>query len=262
MDDVQLSEPRRPLGDRSCDRAERPTGLLDDFTGVVDDSPAPFGMNGSRKRHDLHELPPRNLSRVQLTSNAARASAYQRLPREPPCPPPYPPRPSPRRSPPEPEGLATSTLIWRPSSSVPFRRRTASLASSEVVISTNPKPRDRPESRSVTTLAESTPPTAANASRRRSLDVENESPPTKSLTATTHSLLSLPFSARPEPGRGSRRGLRLRRVRGEPTVRQAHLVYTSQAPPAKGISGPRLHGVTRCRQCDFRRDPPASRSLR
>ena len=57
----------------------------------------------------------------------------------------------------------------------------------EVVISTNPKPRDRPESRSVTTLAESTPPTAANASRRRSLDVENESPPTKSLTATAHS---------------------------------------------------------------------------
>ena len=75
-------------------------------------------------------------------------------------------------------------------------------------------------------------------------------------------LLRLPFSARPEPGRGSRRGLRLRKVRGEPTVRQAHLVYTSQAPPAKGISGPRLHGVTRCGQCGFRSDPPGSGSLR
>src|SRR5207245_5881189 len=112
-----------------------------------------------------HGLPPRNTSRIQMTSNTARASAYQRLPREPPCPPPYPPRPSPRRSPPEPEGFATSTLISRPSSSVPFSRRTASLASSEAVISSNPKPRDRPESRSVTTLAESTPPPAPTPSQ-------------------------------------------------------------------------------------------------
>ena len=36
---------------------------------------------------------------------------------------------------------------------MPFRRLTASLASSDVAISTKPKPRDRPVSRSVTTLA-------------------------------------------------------------------------------------------------------------
>jgi hypothetical protein len=49
-------------------------------------------------------------------------------------------------------------------------------------ISTNPKPRDRPVSRSVITAAESTPPYRANASRRRSVEVENESPPTNNLT--------------------------------------------------------------------------------
>src|SRR2546430_4304653 len=56
-------------------------------------------------------------------------------------------------------------------------------ASSGVAISTNPKPRDRPVSRSVTTLADSTVPAAAKASRRPSLEVENERPPMKSLTA-------------------------------------------------------------------------------
>src|SRR2546428_691020 len=59
----------------------------------------------------------------------------------------------------------------------------ACSASSGVAISTNPKPRDRPVSRSVTTLADSTAPAAEKASRRRSVEVENERPPTKSLTA-------------------------------------------------------------------------------
>ena len=51
----------------------------------------------------------------------------------------------------------------------------AFLASSLVAISTNPKPRDRPVSRSMTTAADSTAPAWANVSRRRSVDVENES---------------------------------------------------------------------------------------
>src|SRR6266478_2758133 len=66
----------------------------------------------------------------------------------------------------------------------------ACSASSGVAISTNPKPRDRPVSRSVTTLADSTLPTAAKASRRRSLDVEKDKPPTKSFTAMEGLLLT------------------------------------------------------------------------
>src|SRR5574341_144752 len=66
----------------------------------------------------------------------------------------------------------------------------ACSASSGVAISTNPKPRDRPVSRSVTTLADSTLPTAAKASRRRSLEVEKDRPPTKSFTAMEGLLLT------------------------------------------------------------------------
>src|SRR5215470_679319 len=124
---------------------------------------------------------------------------YQRPPRAPPRPapppppkPPRPPPPPPRRSPPPPEpgAFAFSTWIVRPSRFVPLRRQMACSASSGVAISTNPKPRERPVSRSVTTLADSTPPTAANASRKRSLDVENDRPPTKSLTAMEGLLLT------------------------------------------------------------------------
>src|SRR5437773_1481022 len=66
----------------------------------------------------------------------------------------------------------------------------ACSASSGVAISTNPKPRERPVSRSVTTLADSTLPAAAKASRRRSLEVEKDKPPTKSLTAMEGLLLT------------------------------------------------------------------------
>src|SRR5262245_2266038 len=66
----------------------------------------------------------------------------------------------------------------------------ACSASSGVAISTNPKPRDRPVSRVVTKLADSTLPTDAKASRRRSLEVEKERPPTKSLTAMEGLLLT------------------------------------------------------------------------
>src|SRR4029078_12521320 len=77
-----------------------------------------------------------------------------------------------------------------PSTDVPLRRLMACSASSGVAISTNPKPRERPVSRSVTTLADSTLPTAAKASRRRSLEVEKDKPPTKSLTAMEGLLLT------------------------------------------------------------------------
>src|SRR5213593_743106 len=123
---------------------------------------------------------------------------YQRPlpPRDPPRPPPPPPKPPrpppPRRSPPPPApgAFAFSTWIVRPSRFVPLRRLMACSASSGVAISTNPKPRERPVSRSVTTLADSTLPTAAKASRRRSLEVEKDKPPTKSLTAMEGLLLT------------------------------------------------------------------------
>jgi hypothetical protein len=58
----------------------------------------------------------------------------------------------------------------------------ARSASSSVDISTNPKPRERPVSRSVITRAELTIPKRANASRRLSFEVVNESPPTNNFT--------------------------------------------------------------------------------
>src|SRR5262249_47208561 len=86
--------------------------------------------------------------------------------------------------------FAFSTWIVRPSRFVPLRRLMACSASSGVAISTNPKPRDRPVSRSVPTLADSTLPTAAKASRRRSLAVGKERPATKSVTAMEGLLLT------------------------------------------------------------------------
>src|SRR5712664_1388108 len=52
-------------------------------------------------------------------------------------------------------------------------------------ISTKPKPRERPVSRSVITAADITSPKRANAPRRPSLEVENERPPTNSFTDMT-----------------------------------------------------------------------------
>src|SRR5919206_1746543 len=83
----------------------------------------------------------------------------------------------------------------RPSTDVPLSLLIACSASSGVAISTKPKPRERPVSRSVTTAADSTVPVAAKTSRRRSLEVEKDSPPTKSLTAMGRA----PLVGNPEP---------------------------------------------------------------
>src|SRR5256712_6766768 len=95
----------------------------------------------------------------------------------------------------------------RPSRLVPLRRLMACSASSGVAISTKPKPRDRPVSRSVTTRADSTLPWAAKTSRRRSLDVENERPPTKSFTAISHTSVFRVFVTSPSAEEAWRRGL-------------------------------------------------------
>src|SRR5215470_14071453 len=59
VDDVHLLEPLRPLGDRSGDGRKTLLRLLDDLTGVVDDSPAPVGLSWCRERQDLHARLPR-----------------------------------------------------------------------------------------------------------------------------------------------------------------------------------------------------------
>src|SRR3989454_603532 len=104
-------------------------------------------------------------------AGATKPPSPRGAPPRPPPPPPKPPRPPPpppRRSPPPPApgAFAFSTWMVRPSRLVPLSRLMACSASSGVAISTKPKPRDRPVSRSVTTLADSTLPAAAKASRR------------------------------------------------------------------------------------------------
>ena len=85
---------------------------------------------------------------------------YQRRPPPPPPPPPPPyppppPPPPPRRSS---RGRASLAFTSRPSSIVPLIAAMAVLASPLSGISTKPKPRERPDSRSVITRAESTAP--------------------------------------------------------------------------------------------------------
>lgn len=69
----------------------------------------------------------------------------------------------------------------------------ARSASSVEAISTKPKPRDLPVSRSVMTAAESTTPNRANASRSRSVEVENDKPPTNNLTDIRRSFHAWPI---------------------------------------------------------------------
>src|SRR5207249_2391265 len=145
-----------------------------------------------------------------------RGRRYQRPPREPPRPPPAPRRSRPRL----PGDFAFSTRIVRPSRFVPFKRLMACSASSGVAISTNPKPRDRPVSRSVTTLADSTVPAPAKASRRRSVEVENERPPMKSLTAMRRA----PFQA----------GRFTANRRPHPTLRSIHCPKRTRGGSSRG----------------------------
>jgi hypothetical protein len=59
---------------------------------------------------------------------------------------------------------ATFTVMDLPSNVEPFRDSMARSASSAEPYSTNPKPRDWPVARSMTTLAETTSPNSAKAS--------------------------------------------------------------------------------------------------
>lgn len=88
----------------------------------------------------------------------------------------------PPRPPPEPGsfGRASLTVRFRPSKSLPCISAIARRASSSLGISTNPKPRERPVSRSITIEAEATCPNDSNAWRRASSVVLNDKFPTYS----------------------------------------------------------------------------------
>src|SRR5580692_4282324 len=118
------------------------------------------------------------------------ADSYQRPRPPPPPPPPRPPR-SPPRSPPRPPrsrpppparsvlGRASFTLSVRPPTCEPFNAVIAFSPSSLLAISTNPKPRDRPVSRSVIMLTRSTWPKGSKSCRNSSSAVLKLRLPTK-----------------------------------------------------------------------------------
>src|SRR5262245_31182679 len=80
-----------------------------------------------------------------------------------------------------PRSRASLTFIARPCRSRPFRVDTARRASSSVVTSTNPNPRDLPVIRSRTIEADEHDPASANALRRSSSETSKERFPTNSL---------------------------------------------------------------------------------
>src|SRR3989344_6093590 len=80
-------------------------------------------------------------------------------------------------------GRASETVSMRPPKSLPFHIAIAPSAPASSAISTKPKPRERPVSRSVTMLAEATSPALAKASRSSSPVARYGRPPTKSLRA-------------------------------------------------------------------------------
>jgi hypothetical protein len=113
-----------------------------------------------------------------------KVSDYQRSLRPPRSPrsPPRPPRPPPPPPPPPPRsgfGLASFTFTVRPPICDPFKAVMALSPSSAFAISTNPKPRDRPVSRSVKMLTRSTWPYASKARRNSSSLVLKSRFPTK-----------------------------------------------------------------------------------
>src|SRR6266545_4974878 len=80
------------------------------------------------------------------------------------------PRPPPRL-PRSSRGLASFTVKLRPFKSLPLNSSIAFCPSSLEAISTKPKPRERPVSRSSTTVADSTVPICAKSCWRSSLEV-------------------------------------------------------------------------------------------
>jgi hypothetical protein len=111
-----------------------------------------------------------NARKRNAGTHSDNCSAFHQRSRRPP-PPPRPPR-SPRSRPPPPArsvfGRASFTLSVRPPTWEPFKAAIAFSPSSLLAISTNPKPRDRPVSRSVMILTRSTCPYVSKSCRSSS----------------------------------------------------------------------------------------------
>src|SRR5579862_1793916 len=134
------------------------------------------GLHGSaqtpRRGHAAARLESRwRLSPQGSLYSMMTAATYQRS-RLPPPPPPRPPRSRPPPPPPPPLrsvfGRASLTLMVRPPTCDPFNAVMAFSPSSLLAISTNPKPRERPVSRSVMMLTRSTCPYDSNICRSSS----------------------------------------------------------------------------------------------
>src|SRR5262249_21072169 len=94
---------------------------------------------------------------------------------------------SPPPPPPPDRSCASLTFRVRPCSSRPFRSVMAFCASAGELISTKPKPRERPVARSVMTAADSQVPTSPKSDSRSALVVEKERFPTNSFLPIPHS---------------------------------------------------------------------------
>jgi hypothetical protein len=100
----------------------------------------------------------------------------------------------------------------------------AAAASSGLVISTKPKPRDRPVSRSSITEADSTAPACEKSSRSSSLVVRNERFPTNSFV-----LISFPSSSK------AKRGLKAHRLK-ESANSLFHAIRGDLSPSAQIVN--------------------------
>src|SRR5206468_9195424 len=103
--------------------------------------------------------------------------------------PPKPPRGRPPPPPPPPPARSRASLTFslRPCSSWPFSSAIARSASLAELISTKPKPRDRPVARSVITAADSQVPACEKSASRSALVVSKERLPTNSFLPMSHS---------------------------------------------------------------------------
>ena len=128
-------------------------------------------------------LRPRGTFARQIRTDYQRPRPPPRPPRSPPRSPPLPPPRSPRSRPPPPAcsafGRASFTLSVRPPICEPFNAVMAFSPSSLLVISTKPKPRERPVSRSVMMLTRSTGPNGSKICLSSSSDVLKFRFPTK-----------------------------------------------------------------------------------
>src|SRR5580704_14171793 len=146
-----------------------------------------YCSGGNRSIHLSYGRTPVLVYMHSLAPTIGRATPaavrYQRFRPPPPPPPPRPPRSPPRSLPPPPLrsvlGRASFTFSVRPPIWEPFKAAIALSPSSAFAISTKPKPRERPVSRSVKMVMRSTCPCGSKSLRNSSSEVLKSRLPTK-----------------------------------------------------------------------------------